>query len=164
MNQNVALTYVAKTRSLFFYIYIFLCSPKCQKNNFSPTGLCAHPACCSERKKKATFDEWVISWPVAAFPWQWQQIQLTLIAVVSSNLYVWEKASFCPHSIKAWSLPPLNMVIRAVVPPLFLSVHDETPTDPTRGKGGSWLLQCRLGGPGLRAFGKETREKERCRT
>lgn len=70
------------------------------------------------------------------------------------RLCMWEKASLCPHSIKAWSLSLLNMLIHLVPPTLllFLSAH-ETPTAPLSlsqvGERGSGLLQWRLGGPGL---------------
>lgn len=95
----------------------------------------------------------VISGTIAVFPWQWKQIQLTLISVFSQTRYVWEKASLCPPSIKAWSLPLLNMLIHSVVPLLFLPAH-ETPTAPLSPsqvgvKGDLGSLQLRLGGPGL---------------
>lgn len=80
-----------------------------------------------ERNKKLGYMWVVIFSTIAIFPWQWSQIQLTLISVFSQTRYVWEKASLCPASIKAWSLPLLNMLIHSVVPLLFLLAH-ETPT------------------------------------
>lgn len=74
----------------------------------------------------------VIPSAIADFPWQWQQIQLTLISAFSQTLHLWEKASLCPHSIKTWSLSLLNMLIHLEPPPhppLCLSAH-EAPTGP----------------------------------
>lgn len=107
-----------------------------------------------ERNKKLGYMWVVIFGAVAIFPWQWSQIQLTLISVFSQTRYVWEKASLCPPSIKAWSLPLLNMLIRSVVPLLFLLAH-ETPAAllslpfHVGKKGDLGSLQLRLGGPGL---------------
>lgn len=106
---------------------------------------------CEETKMRLHVSSWVITWPIALFPWQWKQIQLTLISVFSQTLYVWEKASLCPQSIKAWSLPLLNMLIHLVVPCSF-SLPTRPPLPhfpfPSRGKG-IGILQRRLGGPGL---------------
>lgn len=89
-------------------------------------------------------------WSIAIFPWQWKQIQLKLISVFSQPRYVWEKASFCPLSIKAWSFPLLNMLIHLVDPLLILPTRPPLPHSsfPTGKKADLESLQLRLG-PGL---------------
>lgn len=92
------------------------------------------PGICEKREKKISY-MWAAELslgPSLFLPWQWKQIQLTLISVFSQTLYVWEKASLCPHSIKAWSLPLLNMLIHLAPPPppcSFSPAH-KTPTAP----------------------------------
>lgn len=126
-----------------WYIYH---STNCRFSPFTRLSASAHPpntliqTC--ERNKKLGYMWVVIFSTIAIFPWQWSQIQLTLISVFSQTRYVWEKASLCPPSIKAWSLPLLNMLIHSVVPLLFLLAH-ETPTAllslPKSGKRGSGI-------------------------
>lgn len=66
----------------------------------------------------------------AAFPWQCKQIQLTLIAVFSSNLCVCVKESLFLSSLYNGLISvPLNMVIHTVDSLLSPVVH-ETPTAP----------------------------------
>lgn len=88
-------------------------------------------------------------WSIAIFPWQRKQIQLKLISVFSQPRYVWEKASFCPLSIKAWSFPLLNMLIHLVDPLLIMPTRPPLPHSPFPiGKRDLESLQLRLG-PGL---------------
>jgi len=132
------------------------------------------PGICEKREKKISY-MWAAELslgPSLFLPWQWKQIQLTLISVFSQTLYVWEKASLCPHSIKAWSLPLLNMLIHlAPPPPHALSLRPIRPPlphspFPSRQKGDLGYFSVRIGGPGLHPPGwlcgvERRREKER---
>lgn len=105
-----------------------------------------------ERNKKLGYMWVVIFSTVAIFPWQWSQIQLTLISVFSRTRCVWEKASLCPPSIKGL----ISASVEYVNPfrgPLALSPCPRDPYCPALppqvgGRGGSGITSAKAWRPG----------------